>query len=235
MNLFRELVDSILQVRQSLIIHQEQQLDNSLEWQKLKALFEIKNYVQDMEWITQKRTKERILFYLKNQCSISKTADHYNAKHNTIRVAIHYASKKLEEKIGRDTIKQILRSVDEQELNKIMEKFYLRTDSKPFVSPFLMGVTRLLPKPKQNRFILLEECYKELVFLTSLSNSNIHYYLSKLDKQKLAHIMGILMSNEPTIEKEVLLNLFNGDFLDQNKGVLKSSEQVKVALNKLTT
>lgn len=107
MNTFRELKVSIELVQKMLQTKQNEQSDFCLEEKKLEALFEIKNYVLEMSWITQKRTKERIHVYLRNQCNIQKTAEHYHVKANTIYVAINYASKKLTEKIGTNTIKKL--------------------------------------------------------------------------------------------------------------------------------
>ena len=88
MNAFKELAFSVQQVKKNLLTNQEQQIDSLFEEKKLEALYEIKSYVLEMDWITQKRTKERIQFYLKNQCSISKTAEHYKTQHNTIQVGM---------------------------------------------------------------------------------------------------------------------------------------------------
>ena len=127
----------------------------------------------------------------------------------------------------------MVQSGNENDLQTIMERFYQSTNTKRFENLFLKGVTRLLPEPKKKSYMLLKECHKELIFLATLTNVNIEYHIKNLDKEKLAHIRGILKSTEASFEKEALTNLFSGKLLIQNDDVVNTMSQVVQVLQLL--
>lgn len=114
-----------------------------------------------------------------------------------------------------------------------MKTFYLGRNSKSMDDFFLKGVVSLLPVPKKQPSLSLVECKNELAFLTTITTANLEHFIKRLNQAKLAHIRGILRSSEPSIEKDVLIDLLDGKMMLQNGIIIKTRLQVEEALEQL--
>ncbi|WP_346234902.1 hypothetical protein MKY04_18170 [Lysinibacillus telephonicus] len=232
---FKELKESIRNISLTIASNNLDSMYLDLEVKKLEALRQIKQYIQSMDWLSQSRTKERIRMYLIYDCDAERTAQHYKIKRNTMDVAVSYASKKLIEHIGEKTIEQITNAVDENEIEKAIERFNIGTQKIQEENFFLTGVKKLFPKPKRNKFMLLAECEQELILLLSLSNFTIEHQISKVDKEKLSHLLSFLESNSPSHEKDVLNYLLRGELVNREEGIVNIKSQVTKALEVLNS
>lgn len=107
--IFRKFIEAKERVEASLRRKELFGEDYSLETKQLCALKQIYEYMRDDEtWAGQKRSRRKAMIFLKHHCSYEKTRDELNASSkNSVEVSMSYLSKKLENKIGINTINLI--------------------------------------------------------------------------------------------------------------------------------
>lgn len=191
---------------------------------KQKALLEIKDYVNSLEWLTKKPAKERMKVFLAAKGDYKAASEELHDSLGSMYVFVTNATKRLKQKIGENTIELILNG----DVKIGLVQFYTLT-GKYAKEAILMG--EVLDKLPQGRleFYDLTDCKNELRFFYEYSKAIMDKRYAALDEQKLALVMYVLFGDSPKYAKEKyhLMGTLNGmlknNFEDYYKGVVERS------------
>ncbi|MGE7751585.1 hypothetical protein [Lysinibacillus fusiformis] len=227
--IFRKLIEAKEQIEASLRRKELSSEDFSLETKQLCALREIFHYVKNERWISQERSKRKALVFLKNHCSYEKTRDELNAtSKNSLEVSLSYISKKLESRIGKNTIELIM----EGRLDEARIQFETGTGKLNPRDYLIEGFFNLLPPPVHSH-TSLSTCEKELKFLLVFTINHLMELAVKYNQENLSYLMYVLTSMDRAIaeERRVLYQLLKGEYSRDASGEsLNLNSQIAMAL-----
>lgn len=168
----------------------------ALELRKLRLLSSIISYVNSYEWLAQTKTKEKIKLFLLSKYNYKVVAAQYKLKLNSLEVSISYAAKRLEKKIGHNTIDLILEGKVE-----LAEQEFLIGSGKfqPTTELFIEGITKLLPRPEKDTGVELYASERELRFLSYFTRRNMNKISDSLDQNRIKHLLYLLTTNDSTL------------------------------------
>lgn len=219
----RELVEAVLRNKE---FYGE---DDSLEKKQLLALKVIFDYIKDDEtWTGQKRSRRKAIIFIKNRCNYVKTKEELGAKSkNSVEASMSYLSKKLEAKIGANTIDLIMQG----KIEEAMTQFQTGTGRFNLSDYIVEGLLDLLPKTRGTN-VTLEDCKKELRFLLTFSKFNLERLIALHNEGNFSYIQHILTSTDISVadERKVLYQLLSGEFSKSDDGSsLDINSQIKMA------
>jgi len=228
MIIFRRLNNALIEIEGRIRLSSDNE-ELLLNQNKYDALRVILDYSNSLKWLSHKKTKEKVRYFLNCDMNYRKTAEFFQTGLNRIEVTVSYASSKLEKFIGASTLTKIL----DGEIDEAMVMFTSNTTAQPYLSWFLPGVTERLPVAMYNPTYTIEECKHELWFLNFFSVQNASRLLDNCDTSKLSHTLYILASSQKKYkkQKEVLSELFSC-YSDEEKK-LNAKTQVMNAIEKI--
>lgn len=230
--IFRKFIEAKERVEASLRRKELSGEDYSLETKQLCALKQIYEYMRDDEtWAVQKRSRRKAMIFLKHHCSYEKTRDELNASSkNSIEVSMSYLSKKLENKIGINTINLIT----EGKVDEAIIQFETGTGKLNPEKYVIKGLIDLLPPPVHSH-TTLSTCEKELKFLLVFTTNHLKELAAKYNQENLSYLMYVLTSMDRAVtnDRRVLYQLLMGDFSRDASGKsLDINTQIAMALEK---
>lgn len=227
--IFRKFMEAKERVETSLRRKESSNDDISLETKQLCALREIFHYVKNERWISQERSKRKALVFLKNHCSYEKTRDELNASSkNSLEVSLSYLSKKLEAKIGKNTIELIM----EGRLDEARIQFETGTGKLNPRGYLIEGFTNLLPPPVHSHSTLLT-CEREIKLLLAFTLNHLTGLAAKYNQENLSYLMYVLTSTDRGLanDRRVLYQLLKGEYSRDASGEsLNLNSQIAMAL-----
>lgn len=227
--IFRKFMEAKERVEASLRRKELSSEDFSLETKQLCALREILHYVKNERWISQERSRKKAIIFLNNNCSYEATRKDLNASSkNSIEVSMSYLSKKLESKIGKNTIELIM----EGRLDEARIQFETGTGKLNPRDYLIEGFLNLLPPPVHSH-TSLSTCEKELKFLLVFTINHLTELAAKYNQENLSYLMYVLTSTDRGIanDRRVLYQLLKGEYSRDASGEsLNLNSQIAMAL-----
>lgn len=167
---------------------------------KENILKSIAEYVKTGSWLKHKSAREKVKLYIENNFSSRIVADILELNLNSVQASLTHASKELENKIGKNILKDIQGG---KNLDDIYIDFCLKTGVFNIDSLFLSEFLSKLPDSNNSSNIRLSDCEKELIVLRRFTHLYIQLkVLSKLDVNKLAFIRYILETDDIKYTRE---------------------------------
>lgn len=228
--IFRKFIEAKEQIEASLRRKEISGEDFSLETKQLCALKQIYEYIRNDEtWAGQKRSRIKAMIFLKNHCDYEKTKEELHAKSkNSIEVSMSYLSKKLESKIGANTIYLI----KEGKVDEAIIQFETGTGMLNPKDYVIEGLIDLLPPPVHSH-TSLSTCEKELKFLLVFTINHLTELAAKYNQENLSYLMYVLTSTDRGIanDRRVLYQLLKGEYSRDASGEsLNLNSQIAIAL-----
>ncbi|MGD2198745.1 hypothetical protein [Lysinibacillus fusiformis] len=224
--IFRKFIEAKEQIEASLRRKEISGEDFSLETKQLCALKQIYEYIRnDVTWAGQKRSRIKAMIFLKNHCDYEKTKEELHAKSkNSIEVSMSYLSKKLESKIGANTIYLI----KEGKVDEAIIQFETGTGMLNPKDYVIEGLIDLLPAPVRSH-TSLSACEKELKLLLVFTQNHLTELAAKYNQENLSYLMYVLTSTDRAvaIDRRVLYQLLKGEFSRDTGG---ESVELKVQI-----
>lgn len=227
--IFRKYIEAKEQIEASLRRKELSGEDFSLETKQLCALREIFYYIKNESWVSQERTRRKAIIFLKHHCSYEKTRDELNASSkNSIEVSMSTLSKRLEAKIGSNTIDLIL----EGKIDEAKIQFQACTGMLNPKDYVIEGLIDLLPPPVHSH-TTLSKCEKELKLLLVFTQNHLTELAAKYNQENLSYLMYVLTSTDRAIanDRRVLYQLLKGEYSRDPSGEsLNLNSQIAMAL-----
>jgi hypothetical protein len=207
-------------------IYNEDQLE--LEQKKLDALKVIAKYIGGMQYLSHKKSKEKLRYFLHNNLDYEKTSEQFNTSRNSIEVSISNIGNKIESLIGSNTIDMIMEGKTEEALTQ----FDIGTGKVKPGEWFIEGFQALLPKPKKELSFSLADCVKEMDLLLMFTSHNIGRVVNKQNQERLAHLLYLIGSTDSKVEaeREILHCLLKAEFSERDGEYISRKEQISQAL-----
>lgn len=232
--LFRKLVEAREHVESTFRSKEFYGEDDSLEKKQLSALKEIYHYIMNDEtWAGQERSRGKAITFIKNRCHYEKTRKELGAKsRNSVEASMSYLSKKLEAKIGVNTIDLIIQGKVEEALTQ----FRTGTGKLNPSDYIVEGLLDLLPK-SNNSHAILEDCKREIKFLLAFTKFNLERLVALHKGDNFSYLKYILTSTDMVVanERKVLYQLLKGEFSKNIEGSsLDINSQIEKAFKALS-
>lgn len=231
--IFRKLVETREQIETVLRKKDFYGENDLLEQKQIAALKEIFNYIKDDEtWTNQKRSRMRAISFIRNRCNYEKTKEELGAaSKNSVEASMSYLSKKLEAKIGINTIDLIAQG----KVEEAMIQFRIGTGRLNPSDRIVAGILELIPDTK-NQDVILEDCKKEIRFLLTFSKFNLIRLISLHNKENFSFLRHILTSSDSSVanERKLLYDLLGGKFCENENGnALNIKQQIEMLFEQL--
>lgn len=213
--IFKQLKEAVFTVSNRLqsnpLVDEEAK---QLEEKRYDALMEIIKYARSLDFLSHESTKEKLRFFFQSRFDYKKTANHFGCPLNNIESAVSYAGKRLERRIGRDTVQMIVQAQTQDALDAAMLQFRVGTNSCSGQNLFLCNMSEWFPEPAKMGFRDLSEFRMELQLLQMFSMSFFQHFLDSVDHKRLAHLLYILQSadNVHVMERQVLYRILQGEY-----------------------
>lgn len=225
MLVFKKLEKAISAVKNNILLYSYDDVQKELELNKLAALKEILYYIKSFSWLTHSRSRQKIKAFLKNNYNYRKTCEELNISLRSLEQSVSYANKMLWDKVGKNTIDLILNS----DIEAAMLQFKIGTSTLGISNLFIKGIIELLPDPERDNILSIEQCTEELKLVRQLTKQYIQKVLDSKNREKLAFILYLLVSNDSkyTHERDLVYKYISGTISDAEM-LLQSNKSINI-------
>lgn len=215
MNLFKKLD---VEYRKSCIELSQVPIDTHEYYvvkKRQESLRWVLELLKNMSWVKREEVKKKLVFFMENNYDYSKLSTEFNMSKSSAYVLISRASKEFEKVVGWNIVDEILQD------RFAIENVAISTNN---INQILIDEIKGLIKPRETKGINLLECMQEAVVLKNLTKPYILTKFSKLDLEKLEHILYIADSNDAkySYERELVKGYL--------KGEIKNKEELQMRL-----
>lgn len=178
---------------------------------QLKALSEIKEYIDSYCWIKREDEKEKLKFLREVDFDYNVAMDNYKVSKNSLVCFMYRESKKLNEKIGDNTISLILS--DKDLVSDGLVNFRIKTGVYSLEKILMKETFESLPEEEMNLFDF-KDCRNEILYLYTYSKIAREFAYEDISENKLAYVLYILTHELKKKKyrdmKKLLLSLLQG-------------------------
>lgn len=219
MLVFREIEEMVQEVKGKLATLGDES-DLSIEERRLQLLLRLISYVNRYEWLSHKKTREKIACFLKNRYNYRAVADRFGLPLSRVHKTVSYASERLRRRIGG-----VLALIRSGQLDDAERELALVTGAVDSSSLFVRGILERF-KPVKDTRVDLADCHREISFLSYFTNRNIDRVLSKIDSKKLNHVLYVLLKSDATYpERSILARcILDGEF-DASEAIKRINDE----------
>lgn len=158
---------------------------------KLSVIEEILEYVNSYEWVKQKKIKDKMRFFIESGFDYDLYCKTYNVDYQSARSSAKYAYSLLTKKIGENTVSLIKKDY----IDEARAAFYVGTGVIDKERYIVKSMAEVLPEEKFTAGIGLDECKKELIMISNMSQFRLSRYKQVMDRDKMAYIMHLLVGS----------------------------------------
>lgn len=194
--IFKKIDRSMQVVKEKIRVSVDKEEQQALRTQLL-ALRRVDEYVDSLEWLAREDAKTRIQVVRAANFDYEVASEELKETIGSLKVFVSYCNKRLEEKVGENTIDLIMAG----RVKEGVVQFESLRGTYTRKSLMLCEVQEKLPKP-EFKPIALKTCTKELQFLHKYSTAEMEREYAGLDKRKLLFLMYILEANTPKHSKD---------------------------------
>lgn len=182
---------------------------------QLKALGEIKSYIDSYKWVKGSKVQERLKFLRDTDYDYSLAEEKFGISKNALRCFVFRQSKNLSECIGEDTLSLILSEKDN--VADGLTNFRVKSGVYSLDKILMKEAFESLPT-EEMELINFKDCKAELQYLYTYSKIAQQFALEDLDQTKLSALLYILNHDMKKQKfrtmKRVLLSLLQGVNID---------------------
>lgn len=178
---------------------------------QLRALTEIKDYIDSYEWLKREDEKEKLKFLREVDFDYKAAMDKYKVSKNSLVCFMYRESKKLNEVIGENTIPLILS--DKDTVSDGIVNFRIKTGVYSLEKILMKETFDNLPQDEMNLFSF-KDCKEEILYLYTYSKIAREFAYEDISESKLAFILYVighdLKKKKYRDMKKLLLSLLQG-------------------------
>lgn len=185
------------------------ELKSDLFNRQWEAMEEIKRYIDSYQWVTEEKVKEKLKFIRDSNYDYELVRQRFNMSSNALKCFVYQNSKKLEQKIGSDTISSVLSSYDEK-VKHGLTTFRVLSGIYTVEEILLKECYAILPKGEDFSFFNLKDCIAEINFLYTYSKIGLEFAFDELNP-KILNFLYYIMTHEvkkyQELQKDLLMVL----------------------------
>lgn len=198
--ILRDIDRSLPEVRLKLKKSKGKSDKEKLYTRQLKALEQIVEYIDSYEWLRESKIKERIKFIREVEYDFNLIERELGMSYNAFKCFMYRMNRKLEEKIGRDTLSLVL-SNKEENIALGVVNFRIQSGTYNLKNILLSDSFEILPKPKFHLF-KIEDCKNEIKFLYDYSKIAMQFAYEDLNIENLEFLLYILTNETERYRKD---------------------------------
>lgn len=191
-----------------------------------KALNQIVEYRDGLEWIKKADMKEKFTFCFKCGFDYEMITEHFGIGYETAKSLVFRLSNKFEEKIGSETL-DLICDTSEDNVGVGIVAFYVNIGKFTKSNLFLSSIVDRLPEENCDKVFEMSECVNEIEFLYLYSRKGFETAFSNIDMEKLANVLYAIGKDTEKYKKErkTLVSLFRED---TNMDLEKAEEELGI-------
>jgi|GEM_PF-2943943 len=219
MLIFREIEDLVAEVK-GRVATLGGESDLSLEERRLQLLMRMVSYVNSYEWLSHHKIREKVACFLRSRYNYRLVAEEFGLPLSSVHKSISYASDRLRRRIGG-----VLALIRSGQLDDAERELVLVTGAVDPSSLFVRGILENF-KPKKDAGVDLASCQREIRFLSHFTTRNMDRILSKIDTNKLSHVLYVLLKSDVTYPERGILArcILDGEF-DASEAIKRMNDQ----------
>lgn len=209
--IFREVAAEVREVKVRLAILGDDSSTVEQDKQKLDFLLRIVAYINSFIWLKKKSARRKLRDFLRSKYNYREIAEKYGVTVGSMHMSVSYVASQLKKRIGG--VLDLLRSGD---IAGAEREFEICTGC---YDDLFVRVVRDHFKPEKDAGVDLSTCEKELSFLSAFVSRNIENLVAALDRQKVEHLLYILLKTDDRSYSTIRSQLFRS-----LEGELEASE-----------
>lgn len=212
MIIFKELYKAIDNMNYKLS-NESLTTDEELLYSKQKnALEKVQAYLLSYDWLSHKKTKERVELFIKSGFDYRGCAEQLGIKLNAFETSMVYAGNKFKDKIGQDTLSTILGG----QVTAGLLQYQIGVGELKLKSLIPSEIVSKLPPAKNDVLLSIEDCKDELELFKRIALLDIVNTMRSLDKDKFSFLRHILESTDSrhAVSRELIISYMLGFYKD---------------------